>query len=156
MWTRLILAAAVAALVLPAAALAKGASQATVSGPGLKHPIAFGGGEVDGSPVMSLVEAAGFFPSVFGQSPNPMLRRRPATSLGPRYRVVYVVPGPNGRVDRLRQDLYPYAKPHPFAYTAPSQRFWGTERTRGGWYPATAELKSLLVARGLPRSRPSG
>jgi hypothetical protein len=32
----------------------------------------------------------------------------------------------------------------------PGQRFFGTERTRGGWFQATPQLKATLVAAGLP------
>jgi len=42
------------------------------------------------------------------------------------------------------------------SYTKPGQRFWTTERTRGGWFVAPTSLKDALVAAGLPRSAPTG
>ena len=147
------------ALALPAAAAAKGASQATIDGPGLAAPIVLKS-DTGGDPSMSsklgrLAEATGFFPAVFGQSPNPMLRKQPKGKLGPRYTVTYVMPGPNNESSRIRQTLYPYAKPYPLSYTKPDQRFWDGQRTYGGWYQAVGALKSTLVDAGLPATPPS-
>jgi len=80
-----------------------------------------------------------------------MLSTRPQGALGPRYTITYAMPGPSG-VDELRQDLYPYAKPSPVTYLEPGQGFFGTERTVGGWYVASATLKDELVAAGLPET----
>src|SRR5207302_3297681 len=112
-----------AALVLPAVAAAKGPSKAEVSGPGLGKPLVVTGAEATGTPLMTLAESAGFFPAVYGQSPDPMVTR-PKGDLGPRYSVVYRVPGPNRTVSTIRQDLYPYAKPFPVSYMNPGQPFW--------------------------------
>lgn len=154
-----VLLVAVAALALPAAAMAKGASQATIEGPGLSEPIVLksdGGGDPSmNSKLGRLAQDAGFFPAVFGQSPDPMLREHPKGKLGPRYRVTYVMPGPNGSSSKIRQDLYPYAKPYLLSYTKPGQRFWDGQRTRGGWYQAAYDLKPALVAAGLPAAPPS-
>jgi hypothetical protein len=90
------------------------------------------------------------FPAAFGQTPDPMLAERPKGELGPRYTVTYRLPGPNGGESTIRQDLYPYAGNAPVTYTAPGQRFFGTERTRGGWFQASPELKDTLVKAGLP------
>lgn len=145
----------VAALV-PAAAFAKGASEATIEGPGLDNPISLAGeGQPGGEALMQLAENAGFFAAVFGQTPDPMLSERPSGNLGPRYTITYVMPGPVGE-DRLSQDLYPYATLGPVSYMAPGQPFFGTERTRGGWYVAAPALKDSLVAAGLPESPPTG
>jgi hypothetical protein len=151
------LAAALVAALVPAAALAKGASEAEIMGPGLEEPISLPGeGQPGGEQLMQIAEAIGFFPAVFSQSPDPMLDRRPAGALGPRYRITYVMPGPNNELDELVQDVYPYAEPFPVSYTKPGQRFWTTERTRGGWYVAHySSLKEDLVAAGLPESPPS-
>jgi len=153
-------AALVAALILilfPGLALAKGASEAEITGPGLDDPIPLaGGGQAGGEELMRLAESAGFFQAVFGQIPDPMLSERPQGSLGPRYTITYVMPGPSGEVDRLSQDLYPYATPDPVTYLAPGQSFFTTERTRGGWYVATSSFKDNLVAAGLPESSPTG
>ena len=137
-------------------ALAKGASDAKITGPGLGSGITLAGeGQVGGGQLMQLAEAAGFFPAVFATSPNPMLTVRPQGELGPRYTITYTMPGPSG-MDELRQDLYPYAEPGPVAYTEPGQRFFGTEETVGGWYVASSVLKDSLVAAGLPDTPPVG
>ena len=147
-----------AAAVIPTEALAKGASEATIVGPGLSAPItlsASGESETSGE-LGSIAMSAGFFPAVFAQTPDPMLDERPAGSLGPKYTVTYVMPGPDNQQSELVQDIYPYAQPDPVTYTQPGQRFWTTERTRGGWYVATIEpLKEQLVAAGLPATAPT-
>ena len=93
---RLLVTFAIVSLALPATALGKGPSEATISGGG------GGGGDLTitgccepGSPAMNLAEQAGFFPAVFGQQPDPMLDRRPKGDLGPKYTITYTVPGPN-------------------------------------------------------------
>jgi len=144
-------------VVLPGTALGKGASEATIVGPGLPDPITLAGeGQPGGHPLEQIAGDAGFFPAVFVQSPDPMLDERPAGSLGPKYTVTYVMPGPNNEEDELVQDLYPYASPSPVTYVAPGQPFWSTEGTRGGWFVASATLKDSLVAAGLPRDAPTG
>ena len=148
---------ALLALLLPTPALAKGASEAEITGPGLSGPISLAGeGQAGGEQLMQIAEAAGFFPATFGQIPDPMLDEKPAGALGPRYRITYVMPGPNNELDDIRQDLYPYARPAPASYTRPGQPFFGTERTRGGWYVAATPFKDALVAAGLPRNAPTG
>lgn len=144
-------------VLVPAAAFAKGASEATIVGPGLGDPITLAGeGQPGGEALMQIAEAAGFFPAVFTQSPDPMLDERPAGELGPRYTITYVMPGPNNELDNLVQSFYPYASPSPISYLEPGQRFWTTEQTRGGWYVASSSLKDQLVAAGLPREAPTG
>jgi hypothetical protein len=144
--------------LIPAVALGKGASEAEITGPGLADPIFLAGeGQAGGERLMRIAEAAGFFPATFGQSPDPMLDSRPAGSLGPRYRITYVMPGPNNELDEIRQDIYPYAQPNPVSYTPPGQPFFGTEQTHGGWYAAsTSFLKDALVQAGLPKGVPTG
>ena len=144
---------AVAALLLPVAAAAKGPSEAKITGPGLDSTVTItGNGEGDTSTDLGLlVEETGFFPEVYGQSPSPLLRTRP-TGLGPRYTVVYTVPGPS--TGTLEQELYPYAGGGPASYMRPNQRFWGTQSTLGGWYRGTATLKEMLVKAGLPQRAP--
>lgn len=143
------------ALMIPATAGAKGPSEATITGPGLSSPIRFSGDEGNYSQAFGeLIEQGGFFPQAFGQSPDPLKRNRPSTSLGPRYEVAYVVPGPT--TDTLRQELYPYAYDGPVTYMKPGQRFWGANTTHGGWYVGVLSLKSQLVKAGLPATPPSG
>ena len=149
---RLLLIAAVA-LALPAAALAKGPSEAVVTGPGIGDDNAVTitalGDDSD------LTGLSGFFPATFGQSPDPMLASAPTGQLGPKYTVRYTVPGPNGADATILQDVYPYAEPSPVTYTAPGQRFFDNQRTRGGWYVSSLELRNLLVRAGLPAEAPT-
>lgn len=147
-------AAALLAALVTTPALAKGASQATITGPGLDGDITLQGeGQTGGAQLMQIAEDAGFFPSVFVTTPNPMLAKRPQGELGPRYTITYAMPGPSG-VDELRQDLYPYAQPSPVTRTQAGQRYFGTEKTVGGWFVAATTLKDDLVAVGLPRTSP--
>jgi hypothetical protein len=143
------------ALALPAAALAKGASEATIEGPGLHGTITIpGSGEPGGgTPLGQIAELAGFFPSVFGQVPTATLPGKPSVQLGPRYVVRYTMPGP-GTTSIIVQNVYPYAKPYPVTYTPPGQPFWGGQHTVGGWYATTAELKIALEDVGLPETAP--
>ncbi len=147
----------VLALVFAAPALAKGPSEAEITGPDIKGgAITFksGGGDPDGgTPFGRLVEDAGYFPATFGQQPDPTLRNKPTAALGPKYRITYVVPGPYGRNDTLRQDFYPYAAGGPLTYTEPGQPFFGGEKTHGGWFQAPQTLKNDLV--GLPAKAPT-
>jgi hypothetical protein len=153
--TALLTLVAAAALAVAGVAHAKGPSKASVTGPGLNGPLAFAGGGEDGgsSPLGRLTEDAGFFPAVFGQEPDPMLAGRPGETLGPRYTITYTVPGPGGG-DTIRQVLYPYAAGGSLTYMSPGQRFWGTQRTRGGWYRGSGTLKRTLVSAGLPARPP--
>lgn len=144
---------ALAALAVPAAALAKGPTEGTISGPGFSKTVKVlydGGG---GSPGDNLSLASGFFPAAFGQSPDPMLQGKPSGPLGPRYVVVWKVPGGGGENYHLRQQLYPYARGGAVSYTRPGQSIFGTE-SQGGWY-RSADLKRTLVALGLPKQAPS-
>jgi hypothetical protein len=146
--------AAAATIAFPTTALAKGASEATISGPGLEggaiHLTSGGGDPASGTPLGELTEDAGYFPATLGQVPDPMLRHRPSGTLGPRYLIVWTVPGPQGDTLHLDQDLYPYARPTPLTYMRPGQSFFGGQRTHGGWFAAPAALKSTLVEAGLP------
>jgi hypothetical protein len=147
-------ASCVVALAVPAPASAKGPSKATVTGPGIAGTLALGGGEVAGSPVMAVAESAGFFPSAFPQTPDPMLGSRPAGPLGPKYTVRWVVPTGHG-LDHITQNLYPYAKPDPVAYMPSGQPLFDM-RTRGGWFRGSLALKQVLVSAGLPTTAPHG
>lgn len=151
---RLMLTLAIASLVLPATALGKGPSAASIDGPGGGGGITITGCCSPGTPTMNLAEHAGFFPAVFRQDPNPMLTSRPKGDLGPKYTITYTVPGPNNDVFTLHQDVYPYAEPSPVTYMAPGQKVFETE-TRGGWFHADPQLKETLVAAGLPANAPA-
>jgi hypothetical protein len=139
--------------MLPAVAAAKGPSAAQISGPGLSSPVTItGNGEGDTTTNLGLLVAqTGLFAEVFGEYPSPLLRSRP-TALGPRYTVVYTVPGPV--TSTLTQELYPYAGGGPVSHLPARQRFWGTQETVGGWFRGTDDLKQMLVKAGLPQTAP--
>ena len=145
-------AALAAALLVPGTAAAKGPSTASITGPGLERQLAVAGqGELGpGTPLGTLVDSGGFMAQMYGQTPTPTLDVRPKGALGPRYTVVYVVPGPNSVASRVVQFLYPYAKPVPLTYMKAGQTYWGTRKTHGGWYRASTALTRALVAAGLP------
>jgi hypothetical protein len=145
---RLLFVLCAAALLAPAA-LAKGPSEASITGPGLSKPITFKGMD-DAS---KLTEYTGVFPAAFGQSPDPMLKGRPAGRLGRKYTISYVVPGPNSQTFHLSQDVYPYARGGAVTYMKPGQAIFDS-RTIGGWYPAGSALKDFLIRAGLPGTAP--
>jgi hypothetical protein len=152
---RLVFLFAVGALALPATALAKGPSEASITGPGLAKAIKITGVEADGSPIMNLADAAGFFPAAFGQEPSPMSPAPSESTLGPKYSVNYVVPGGNLDNFRIHQDLYPYAKNGGWTHMPAGQPLFDMDGgTHGGWYQ-DARLKGVLVAHGLPKSPPT-
>jgi hypothetical protein len=153
-----LLAIAVAALTVVGTASGKGPIAATIDGPGTGGGITLGGSGEPGSdvPLGNFADHAGFSPAVFSQTPDPMLDSSPSSDLGPRYTVTYDVPGPNGREDRLVQDLYPYATGGPVTFTKPGQSLFGSVRTRGGWFEAPPALMDTLVEIGLPRTAPTG
>jgi hypothetical protein len=140
------------ALALAATAAAKGPESASVSGPGLERSLAVtGDGELGrGSPLGTLVSTGGFFAQMFGQTPDPTLRSRPAGTLGPRYRITYVVPGPNGIRSKVVQLAYPFAKPLPLTFMRRGQSYWGSRAAHGGWFRASADLTRMLIRAGLP------
>jgi uncharacterized protein (TIGR03382 family) len=145
------LVAALGVLTVAVTAQAKGPIAGTIDGPGTGDGISLGSA-VD---LGRFAQEAGFFPALFRPTPDPMLDHRPKGDLGLRYTVTYRLPGPNGKQDEIRQDLYPYATDGPVLYTAPGQRFFETRTTRGGWYQASPTLKDRLVAVGLPATAPS-
>ena len=158
MATRLVLVLAVlsTAALLPGAALGKEIKSVTISGPGLEHQITLkGGGEIESTPAGELAMQSGFFPELFDTSPDPTLAQHPKGTLGPKYTVDFVMPGPYGTNSTIRQDVYPYATPYPLSYTKPGQVFWDTHRTHGGWFGAPQELRSDLVRLGLPKQPPT-
>ena len=152
---RYLVAAALLALLLPALAAAKGPVSASISGPGLASPLKVSGdGEGPETALGTLAMSSGFFAQMFGQTPDPTSTTRPRRALGPRYKVVYVVPGGSDVESRVVQWIYPYAKPVAITHMRANQPFWETERTHGGWYRATADLKRMLVRAGLSRTAP--
>jgi hypothetical protein len=136
--------ATVLALVVAPPGAAKWLDKATVTGPGLDAPIVAG---------EELFDPTGFYAATVGQWPDRMLETPPTRQLGPKYTIVYTLPGP--AAGGVLQDLYPYAVGGAVTYTKPGQLFFDEERTRGGWYVAPLELKETLVALGLPRAAPT-
>src|SRR5262245_43511407 len=154
-----------AAMTLAAPALAKGPSQASITGPGLAHAIVVSGGGEPGQQggLASLAEQTGLFTVMFGAGagiggPVPArLRTSPPTaSLGPRYQVVYTVPGVTPQAGqqfgRIRQDLYPRAAGGPVIYTPPGQYGFGGPLTVTGWLQGQPQLTRTLAQLGVPRS----
>ncbi len=139
---------ALVALALPAAALGKGPSEAMFTGPGI-HAKKICCGENEGSPLMNVAQAAGFFPAAFGQEPNVMLPGRPKGDLGPKYSLDYQVPDGEGTAYRIHQDAYPYAKPYAVTYTPPGQAIFDTETT-GGWFTDSTLKERLDVPASAP------
>jgi hypothetical protein len=137
--------------IAAAPALAKGADQATITGPALAHPVVVGGdGEPGGSSALAqLSEGSGLFPAMFGAGSGAgLVAHRPAGRLGPRYTLEYRVPADVPL--RVRQDLYPLAEGGPVTYTRAGQPAFGGERTFGGWYTAPPTFAGLLASVGVP------
>jgi hypothetical protein len=151
----IVIAIAALALLVVGTAVAKGPSEAKITGPGLSSALAIKGfGEGDPSTDLGvLVQDAGFFPQVFGQTPSPLLSARPS-QLGARYLVTYTMPG-GTTAATLEQELYPYAAGGPVSYMRSGQKFWDGQQTVGGWYQGTDRLKAMLMKAGLPSSAPA-
>jgi hypothetical protein len=150
--------AGVLALVLAPTALAKGPTEARISGPGLGKAIVLSGDAESGGPsdFGSFVEGTGFFPSVFGQQPDPMLTARPSGDLGPKYTIEYKVPTGDTTTAVVTQDLYPYADGSPVAYMPAGQLVFDSgPPTLGGWFRTTDAVKPLLVDHGLRATAPA-
>jgi hypothetical protein len=147
----LLVAALGTSLVLTGTAGAKGPIAASITGPGLASPLKLSYRSAESRDAMTkLTQDGDFFRQAFASMPaRPAARRPPAGSLGPRYLVVYTVPGPRGN-SVLRQHLYPYATAGAVTFMPRGQRFWGTYRTRGGWSRGSLALTDALVAAGLP------
>lgn len=145
------------ALFLAAPAQAKGPDRATMTGPGLEKPLVFYG--PDGTaPLGLLTQQGGFWVQAFGLGTGRVdegkaVAAKPRGNLGPRYLIVYRVPGGTKTPSLLRQELYPYAA-QPVSYM-PKQRFWQTRIAPGGWYQWGLELKAALVKAGLPATAPA-
>ena len=151
----LVLALGLAAL-LAGPATAKGPGKATITGPGLHEAIVLAG-DAEGnmsSRFGRFVQQVGFFPQVFVQSPDSTSPVQPAGRLGPRYDVVYAVPGPNSDTWTIRQDLYPFAAAGPLTHVRPGQVIFTSMKTHGGWYRSPFSLPRTLVSLGFPERAP--
>jgi hypothetical protein len=154
-WRALTVLATAGLLVLAGTgpAFAKGADQATITGPGLAQAIVLSGeGEpgTSGDSLGQLANGGGLFLAMFGPSEGQQLApSAPVGALGPKYEVAFRVPGGAPTPDVVRQDLYPLAAGGPVTYTPPDQ----TElagRTTGGWYRAPNGFAAMLAKVGIP------
>ena len=155
-----------AAVTLATPALAKGPSQATITGPGLAHTIVVSGHGEPGLPgrLATLAGQTSLFTVLFGANetglPAPVRLHTPLlrASLGPRYTVIYTVPGvtpqPGEQFGRIRQDLYPLAAGGPVIYTPPGQAGFGQPLQATGWFRGGPGLTRTLAQLGV-RPRPA-
>ena len=152
-----------AAMTLATPAFAKGPSQASITGPGLGRAIVVSGNGEPGEQgrLASLAEQTGLFTVMFGAgasisgpAPARLHTSPPKASLGPRYTLVYTVPGvtprPGQQFGRVRQDLYPGAAGGPLIYTPPGQQGFGGPLTVTGWLRGRPQLTRTLAQLGVP------
>ncbi len=106
-----------------------------------------------------LAEQTNLFTVLFGPggslpAPTMLPAEPPAATLGPRYTVIYTVPGvrPQGneQFGRIRQDLFPRAAGGPVIYTPPGQRGFGPALPISGWFRGTPQLLRTLTELGIP------
>ena len=131
---RLLFVLAIAMLALPATALAKGPSEAKITGPGLATAIKISGGRDRGLADHGSRRRSRLLPGRVRPDPqsDDCLGRRRATSV-PKYSIEYTVPGPDGGNQTIRQDVYPYATPYSVTYMKAGQAIFDM-KTRGGWF----------------------
>ena len=131
--------------LVPSTAHAKGATEASVKGPGLATAIRLDMRDGPGPSVHTLAESSGLYETMYGETPN---LTPPTGDLGPRYEATYTVLAGSP----VRQHLYPFARGGAVAYVPPGQPLEGGQSTRGGWFggPQTIGLKSLLISLGVP------
>ena len=152
-----------AGITLATPALAKGPSQARITGPGLDRAIVVSGNGEPGqqSRLSTLAVQTRLFSVLFGANagvpaqPPPRLRTPPQkASLGPRYTIIYTVPGvtapPGTQLGRIRQELYPRAAGGPLVYTPPGQQGFGGPPPVTGWLRASPRLPRTLARLGIP------
>ena len=158
----------VIAVAVPIVAHAKGASEASVTGPGLAAPIVFAGygpgpePPTDGGAGLArLSTESGIYSTIFEEAPGPgggpssslLESNPPAGDLGPRYTLTYSFPFSEREARYVTQHVYPYAAGSP-TYTPTGQRLFG-KKVRSGWHTAGAGLQNLLIEAGLPARPPA-
>jgi len=152
-----------AAMTLATPAFAKGPSQASITGPGLRRAVVVSGNGEPGEQgrLANLAEQTGLFTVMFGAgasisgpAPARLHTPPPTASLGPRYTLVYTVPGvtprPGQQFGQVRQDLYPRAAGGPLIYTPPGQQGFGGPLTVTGWLRGRPQLTRTLAQAGVP------
>jgi hypothetical protein len=152
-----------AAMTLATPAFAKGPSQASITGPGLGRAVVVSGNGEPGEQgrLANLAEQTGLFTVMFGAgasisgpAPARLHTPPPTASLGPRYTLVYTVPGvpprPGQQFGRVRQDIYPRAPGGPLIYTPPGQQGFGGPLTVTGWLRGRPPLTHTLAQLGVP------
>jgi len=162
--------AAIAVMVaLATPALAKGTTQASITGPGLAHPVIVSAAAASealpeqGDALSSLAGQTGLFTVLFGPNigdvrmpdmPSQLRTPPAAATLGPKYTVTYTVPGitpaPGQARDQIRQYLYPRAAGGPVIYTLPGQQGFGQSLQATGWLRGTPQLTATLTRLGIP------
>jgi hypothetical protein len=149
--------AAVALLVLPATAQAKGASKATLGGGGLPGPVTVSGdGEAGSGELLArLAEQTGAYAAMYEDGGQQLAAARPSGDLGPQYVVTYTIPSPAGGEDAVRQQLYPFAVAGPVSFTTAGQRFMDNMQTKGGWFHSPETLTETLAAMGVRKQASS-
>jgi hypothetical protein len=151
-----------AAISLATPALAKGPSQASITGPGLVRTIVVSGNGEPGEQgtLAVLAGQTGLFTALFGpeasvpnQTSASLRTPPPKASLGPRYTILYTVPGvtpqPGEQFGQIRQDLYPRAAGGPVVYTPPGQNGFGQQVQVTGWLRASPQLIRTLAQLGI-------
>ena len=147
-----------ATIALATPALAKGPSQARITGPGLAHAVLVSGTGEPGQPgkLGTLAQQTRLFFAMFGwlATVPPQLRvPPPKASVGPRYTIIYTVPGvtpqPGEQFGQIRQDLFPRAAGGPLVYTPPSQHGFGGSLPFTGWVRASPRLPRTLARLGI-------
>jgi hypothetical protein len=152
---------AVTVIGLAAPALAKGPTLVRITGPGLAHPIIVSGGGEPGQldRLAVLATQTSLYTAMFGSGGSlPAPARLPApplaAALGPRYTIVYTVPGvtpqPGQQFGRIREDLYPYAARGPVIYIPPGQHGFGQPLLVTGWLRGSSQLVRTLAQLGVP------
>lgn len=129
-------------------------AEATVSGPGLGKAMTIAAPDTYGL-WESGIDVAGGLDDRRADS-IAALGLTPA-ELGPRYVAIFRFEvGPDTPADRIRQDLYPYAKGGPITYTPPGQKLTGELGMPiiAGWYETSLRFFRYLVRYGLPERNP--
>jgi hypothetical protein len=142
-------------------ASAKGASTASIDGPGTGGggPIDVGGdpGMGDPKPGTDLERLAintGIYAVAFGEHKSRLTSERPDGDLGQRHTITWTVPQPDGSNATVVQDLYPYADRGAVTRTRAGQMFFDGMKTRQGWFLGGADLTAILTEVGLAAEAP--